>query len=235
MPIVSIVIPAKDEEQTIGRVLDDLFRVISKIKGYNFEVIVVNDGSKDRTETVAKSKKARVITNNGVHGKGKALALGFREAKGDIIIMMDADYSHKAEDIHQFIEKVMDGYGLVVGSRYTGGSDEYNLVRSFGNIFLTSAFKLFFGIKLSDALNGYKAFRKEIAKNHEYYSKDFEIEIELIYYTLKNGYEISEFPSHERERAGGKMKSRAYIHGPKFLFSIIKYGTAYQLGRLLKN
>ena len=232
MVLISIVIPARNEMATIGPVLKAVNNEISKIKKYKFEVIVVDDGSTDNTRDIAEKNNVKVIVNRGIHGKGKALAVGFKEAMGDVIIMLDADYSHRPEDINKFIDKIEEGYGLVVGSRYTGGSDEYNLVRSFGNTFLTGAFKLFFGIRLSDALNGYKAFREEVVKNHRYNSKDFEIEIELIANALKEGYKIGEFPCHERERAGGKMKSRAYIHGPKFLLSIIRYGVVYRFNKL---
>ncbi len=226
--LISIIIPAKDEEETIELVLKDLNKVISKLKNYKFEVIVVDDGSIDKTKDIAQQNKAKVILNRGVHGKGKALVAGFKEANGDIIIMLDADYSHRLKDLPLFISKVNEGYGLVVGSRYTGGSDEYDLIRSFGNIFLTTAFKLIFAIKITDALNGYKAFRKEVIKKYKYKSKDFEIEIELIANALKEDFKIGEIPSHERKRAGGKMKSKAYIHGPKFLWAIIRYGLQYR-------
>ena len=234
MTLVSIVIPARNEEEVIGKVLIDINKEIFKLKKYQFEVIVVDDGSSDKTSNIARKYGAKVILNIGLHGKGKALIKGFREAKGDIIIMLDADYSHRPEDISEFLKKIDEGYGLVIGSRYTGGSDEYNLVRSFGNISLTTAFKIFFGIPLTDALNGYKAFKKSVIKKYSYFSKDFEIEIELIANALKERYTIGEVPSHERERAGGKMKSRAYIHGPKFLFAIIRHGFAYRWNKLFR-
>ncbi|MBN1156901.1 glycosyltransferase family 2 protein [Candidatus Woesearchaeota archaeon] len=230
MQKISIVIPAKDEEKTIGLVLNEVFGQIRSIKNYSFEVIVVDDGCVDRTAKIAKKKGAKVVFNKGVHGKGKALAYGFKQAKGDIIIMMDADYSHKAEELPTFIKKIEEGYGLVVGSRILGGSEEYTPVRSFGNIVLTGIFTLFFGTKMTDALNGYKAFRKKIVRNYEYRSKDFEIEIELIANCLREGLRIAEIPSHERKRAAGRMKSRALIHGPKFLFKIIMDGLSYRFG-----
>ena len=228
--LVSVVIPAKDEEKTIGLVLKDLNKVIYDIRSYAFEVIVVDDGCRDRTAAIARKYKANVVENKGVHGKGKALACGFRHCKGDYIVMLDADYSHMPEDIPRFLQKLESGYGLVVGSRYTGGSDEYTLVRSFGNLVLTTAFVTMFGIHVSDALNGYKAFKREVITGKSLHAKDFEIEIELIHRALKLGYKIGEFPCHERERAGGKVKSIAFVHGPKFLWEIIKRGLRYRLG-----
>lgn len=227
---VSVVIPAKDEEETIGMVLRDLNSEIRKLP-YDFEVIVVDDHSRDGTAKIASSFGAKVVRNKALPGKGNALKTGFRNAKGEIIVMLDADYSHMPEEMHLFLKQLEKGYGLVVGSRYTGGSDEYTLVRSFGNLVLTLAFVTFFGVKLSDALNGYKAFRKEVIGNRQSLkSRDFEIEIELIARCLRKGMKVGEVPSHERTRAGGKMKSKAFIHGPKFLFKIISEGLRYRFG-----
>ena len=136
---ISVVIPARNEEETIGLVLDDLNKVIAGLKEYSFEVIVVDDKSQDATAETAVKNGAKVICNKGRSGKGNALVCGFKEATGEYIVMMDADYSHKSEDIPALIKPLESGAGLVVGSRIYGGSDEYTRVRAFGNIFLTSS------------------------------------------------------------------------------------------------
>ncbi|HLD07276.1 MAG TPA: glycosyltransferase family 2 protein [Candidatus Nanoarchaeia archaeon] len=229
MKLVSIVIPAYNEEETIGMVLDDLFKTLKRMKGYHFETIVVDNNSTDKTAAIAKQKGAAVL-HEQKKGKGNALKAGFAGTRGDMIIMMDADYSHRPEDIPFFLKKIEGGNGLVIGSRITGGSEEYTSIRSFGNIMLTAAFTTLFGISFTDVLNGYKAFRKELIKNYEYHSSDFQIEIELVANALRAGYQIAEIPSHERIRAGGKMKSMALVHGPKFLYRIIKEGIKYRTG-----
>jgi glycosyltransferase involved in cell wall biosynthesis len=224
---VSIVIPARNEEESLGRVLDELFCTITTMPDFAFEVIVVDNDSGDSTAVIGREKGAMVLQESSP-GKGKALAKGFEAASGDIIIMMDADYSHSAIEIPSMLQKIHDGYGLVVGSRSLGGSDEYTPVRRFGNLFLTQCFRSVFGYKLTDALNGFKAFKSDVVKKHRCTSRDFEIEIELIYYALLEGMMVGEVISHERERSGGKMKSSACIHGPKFLAAILKYGTRYR-------
>ena len=228
--LVSVIIPAKDEEASIGNVLKDLNNVIKKTKKYSFEVIVVDDKSRDKTAKIARKYRAKVIRNEGESGKGKAIDLGFRNAKGDYIVMLDADYSHKPEDIPFYLEKLDKGYGLIVGSRHFGGSEEYDIIRYLGNFFLTGAFRAFFGVPLSDALNGFKAFKRNIIENYKYKSKDFEIEIEIIANALREKEKIGEIPSHERARFGGKMKSFAPVHGTKFLLKIISEGTKLRLG-----
>ena len=234
--LVSIVIPARDEEETLPLVLKDLFNVIRNIQNYNFEIIVVNDHSIDKTVEVASSfDGVKIINNTRSTGKGHALITGFEHSKGDYIIMLDADYSHRPEDIPVFLSLLERGYGLVVGSRITGGSEEYVLIRAFGNIVLTMLFWFVTGVFLTDALNGYKAFRREIFTNHKYSSKDFEIEIELLINTLIDGYKIGEIPSHERARAGGEMKSKVFKHGIKFFWKIITKGIEYRLTKFLKR
>lgn len=227
-PLISVVIPARNEEESIARVLDEVFAEIRNIREYCFEVIVIDNNSTDRTNEKAVAKGARVLKENRP-GKGMALARGFEAAKGEIIIMLDADYSHSAGEFRSFLQKIQEGYGFVIGSRQLGRSDEYTLTRRFGNLFLTKCFRILFGYYLSDALNGFKAFRKEVIKKNHCSSKDFEIEIELIYYALKEKMRVGEVESHERERFGGRMKSHALIHGPKFLAAIFKYGIRHRL------
>lgn len=228
--LVSVIMPAKDEEASIGLVLKDLNKIIEKTKEYDFEVIVVDDKSKDETGSIAEIYGAKVIRNEGKSGKGKAMSLGFKHANGDYIVMLDADYSHRPEDIPNHLRKLEEGYGLVIGSRYLGGSEEYNKIRSFGNFVLTAVFSAIFGTKLTDALNGFKALKRNIIDHYEYKSKDFEIEIELIANALRDKEKVGEIPSHECARHGGKMKSFAPLHGTKFLLRILSEGLKMRLG-----
>ena len=220
---ISVVIPAMDEEQTIGAVLSDLGRTIDcKLRDYGVEVLVVDDHSVDKTAIVAEAHGATVVSNQYRPGKGNALRYGFERTTGDVIVMLDADYSHQAEDLPELLKPLENGAGLVIASRILGGSEEYTIVRAFGNLVLTFVFGMFHGRYLSDALNGYKAFRREIFFDHEYTSSDFEIEIELLANAIRSGYKIVEVPSYERMRCGGVPKSKAITHGFKFLFRVIR-------------
>jgi len=205
----------------IGLVLDDVNKTVAQSGDYEFEVIVVDDKSSDRTGEVSQSRGAKVVRNTGPSGKGHALRVGFENCTGDLIIMMDADCSHRAEEIPRFLEAFQDTVGLVIGSRVFGGSEEYTRVRAFGNIFLTAALGMFLGRYLSDALNGFKAFRRDVFDGFRYTSSTFEIEIELIANALRKGYRVVEISSHERARAGGEAKSRVIRHGTRFLLRII--------------
>ena len=217
---VSVVIPAKNEEMNIGRVLDDLNKTTAQLSGNEFEVIVVDDESTDRTGEVSQARGAKVIRNTGPSGKGRALRLGFENATGEILVMMDADYSHRPEELPRFLQAMEEGVGLVIGSRVVGGSEEYTPIRALGNVFLTYAVGLFLGRYLSDALNGFKAFRRDVFDDFNYTSSMFEIEIELIANTLRKGYRVIEVLSHERARAGGEAKSSVIRHGTRFFWRV---------------
>jgi glycosyltransferase involved in cell wall biosynthesis len=208
------------------RVLEDLNATIASLHGHSVEVIVVDDGSTDETATIAESMGARVIRNTGRrHGKGVALRLGFDAATGDLLAMMDADYSHRAEELPRFLDAMRDSsVGLVIGSRVIGGSEEYTHIRALGNVFLSATLGLCTGRYLSDALNGFKLFRRSIYQEFPFRAANFEIEIEIIANTLRSGYRIIEVLSHERARAGGEAKSRVVRHGTRFLVRILYEG-----------
>jgi glycosyltransferase involved in cell wall biosynthesis len=222
---LSVIIPARNEEETLPMVLRDLNAMVPKLEGYSVEIIVVDDRSTDRTAELARGLGARVVANPRASGKGMALRAGFEAAGGEILAMMDADYSHRAEELPLFLQAIaQENVGLVIGSRVTGGSEEYHHIRALGNVFLSGSLGLATGRYLSDALNGYKVFRRDVFTAFQYTSRNFEIEIEIVANALRKGYRILEVSSHERARAGGEMKSRVIRHGTRFLLRIIWEG-----------
>jgi glycosyltransferase involved in cell wall biosynthesis len=221
---ISIVVPAQNEEETLGNVLDDLNQTIEQMPDYEFDLICVDDHSTDATANIARSYGAKVVENKRKPGKGMALRAGFEAAKGDIIVMLDADYSHRAEEMPRMLRAMTDGVGLVIGSRVVGGSEEYTHIRALGNVFLSAILGLCTKRYLSDALNGFKVFRRDVFTDFKYTSKAFEIEIEIIANALRQGYRVVEVSSHERARAGGEMKSSVVRHGTRFLLRILWEG-----------
>ncbi len=222
MTSVSVVVPARNEEETLPRVLSELAEVGPRLPRHQVEVIVVDDHSTDATAAVARSHGAKVIANGLLPGKGCALRVGFAASSGEILVMMDADWSHQATELPELLSALTDGVGLVIGSRTMGGTDEYTPLRAVGNIVFTVAIHLISGCRLTDALNGYKLFRRDVFTDFEYSSRAFEIEIEIIANTLRKGYRIVEVASHERARAGGAVKSRIVRHGTRFLLRVLR-------------
>lgn len=221
---ISVIIPAQNEEETLGDVLDDMNQMIAQMPNYDVELICVDDHSTDATANIARSFGAKVVENKRKRGKGMALRAGFEAATGETLVMLDADYSHRAEELPRMLDALNEGVGLVIGSRVVGGSEEYTHVRALGNVFLSATLGLCTKRYLSDALNGFKVFRRDVFTDFEYTSKAFEIEIEIIANTLRKGYRVVEVSSNERARAGGEMKSRVVRHGTRFLLRIFWEG-----------
>ncbi len=215
-------IPTLNEGATIGAVLDEL-DLLGERSGLRFEVVVVDDGSVDDTASEVAKRGIRLLLNPGRRGKGASVRYGFRQTIGDPIIMMDGDGSHRASDIPGLVEELQrdPSVGLVIGSRIIGGSDEYSRVRALGNIVLTGLFGLLFRRYLSDALNGFKTFRRALVEREELRSRSFGIETELIARALRCGYRIVEVPTHERARQGGRPKSKVVRHGLVLASSIL--------------
>jgi glycosyltransferase involved in cell wall biosynthesis len=228
-PLVSVIIPAKNEAENLPRLLTDLQKVFRQITAYRFELIVVDDHSTDSTSAAAREGGATVIENQRPPGKGNALMSGFEKTTGRFLIMLDADYSHRPEDIPAFLSKLEQGFGLVVGSRSTGGSDEYTFIRTLGNVGLSTIFCFLMGVQVTDVLNGYKAFRREVFTNHRYSSAQFEIEIELMANCIREGLPIGEIACHERARSAGEAKSRVVKHGFRFLWKILQMAFIYRM------
>ncbi|MCW5960579.1 MAG: glycosyltransferase family 2 protein [Pyrinomonadaceae bacterium] len=224
MKNVSIIIPAQNEEETLGLVLEDLNKVIDEMPNYRFEVICVDDHSTDGTANIARSYGAKVVENLRKPGKGTALRTGFEASQYETLVMLDADYSHRAEELPRMLNALTDGVGLVIGSRVVGGSEEYTHVRALGNVFLSATLGVCTRRYLSDALNGFKVFRREVFTGFKYTSNAFEIEIEIIANALRGGFRVVEVSSSERARAGGEMKSSVVKHGTRFLLRIFWEG-----------
>jgi CDP-paratose 2-epimerase len=218
---VTIVIPARNEEACLPFVLDEV-NLMMMSSPYRFEVIIVNDRSTDRTCEIARQYPfVNLIDNQFRLGKGGALRTGFDVAKGKYIAMMDADFSHDAFDLPRLVDAARRTKGLVIANRSTGGSEEYTRVRAFGNVVLSWFFGFIHERYLSDALNGFKVFSRDIYSEFEYTSNAFEIEIELLVNALRLKRQIIEVPSRERARLGGEMKSSVIRHGPRFFWRIL--------------
>lgn len=217
---VSVIIPARNEESSLPPVLRSVLRV-REATNERWEIIVVDDNSRDRTAEVARILDVSVIANRLPRGKGSALRTGFEASRGSYLVMMDADGSHRADDIPVLLEAARRERAMVIGSRIYGGSQEYTRVRAFGNVILTWWFGFLHGRYLSDALNGFKVFPREIFDNFKYSATGFEIEIELLVKALKLGRPIVEVPSNELARSGGKSKSRVIIDGLRFFIRTV--------------
>ncbi len=219
MPEISIIIPTLNEEKNLRKLLPDIRRIL---RGEDYEIIVVDGGSSDRTAEVAREFGCKVVRESV--GKGNALAIGFSKAKGKIIVMMDADLSHSPHELRILIESIRAGYDAAFGSRFLlgGGTDDMTFIRYLGNKFFIFLVNLIWGAKYTDLCYGYRAFKRSALKKMELREKGFGIETEMSIEAAKKGLRVIEIPSFEKKRESGEGKLRTFRDGWAILRTIMR-------------
>jgi glycosyltransferase involved in cell wall biosynthesis len=192
---VSVVIPAFNEEQTVGWVVRRTCQVLEE-SGISFEVIVVDDGSDDYTALVCEKHGARVIKNGHRTGKGTALRTGFHSCRGDVIVTLDADGSHKPEEIPRLMAPIFnDGFDFTLGLRAFDLRGPLRVRLShLGNLVFSFLISLFFGERVFDSQCGFRAFKSDVIREMNISSRRFEIESEMLINLLKKEYRFVEVP-----------------------------------------
>ena len=219
---VSVVIPTLNEEENIGTVLKGTADFLKKRK-YDYEMIIVDGYSDDKTVKIAKKHDAEVIFE--YKGKGSALKKGMRHAKGDIIITMDADCSHAPREMGLLIEGIEAGFDVCMGSRFIqgGGTEDMPFHRRLGNKFFVGLVNRLWKTKYSDLCYGYRSFSKSGAKRLKNIESDgFGVEAEIAIKAAKNKLRILEVPSFEKARNSGAGKLRTFRDGWVILKTILK-------------
>lgn len=233
-PILSVIIPAYNEEKTIQVVLKAV-AAVKLIGGFEKEIIVVNDCSKDNTEARVlefKNQNPAVSISYYKHevnqGKGAALHTGIRQAKGDYIIVQDADLEYDPQEFNILLQPIVDGYADVVfGSRFMGGKAHRILFfwHSIGNKILTFLSNMFSNLNLTDMETCYKLFRADMIKGLDLKEKRFGFEPEV---TTK----IARIPNIRIYEVGVSYYGRTYAEGKKInwkdgfraIYCILRYG-----------
>lgn len=200
---VSVVMPCLNEQEAVGicvrkakKALDDL--------GIQGEIIVVDNGSNDNSIDIAQKEGAKVIIEPE-KGYGSAYLRGFKEAKGEIIIMGDADNTYDFSQIPRFILALKEGFDFVIGSRFKGKIKKGAMPwpnRYLGNPFLTFLLSLFFKSQLSDVYSGMRAFKKEAYAKMNLISTGMEFALEMIVSALRLRLKIKEIPISYSIRKG---------------------------------
>lgn len=216
----SVVLPAKNEAGAIGE-------TIKKIQQLNMidEIIVVNDGSTDTTQLVAESAGAKVITHPYSKGNGAAIKTGARNASGEIIVFMDADGQHNPNDIPKLLEKINEGYDLVVGARQKGS--QASVGRGIANKLYNNLATYMSDHKVEDLTSGFRAVRAEKFKEFIYLLPNgFSYPTTSTMAFFRAGYSVTYVPIHAVKRVG-----KSHIHPVKdsvrFFLIIFKIATLY--------
>ena len=216
---ISVILPAYNEEITIGSMVH-----LSRL--YADKVIVVDDGSSDRTAEIARKAGAEVIVHKVNKGKGRALKTGFETAVflgADIIVTMDSDGQHNPAEIPKLVAPIIEGKAeMVNGSRYLNHTDKNTpLYRRIGQIVLDKFTNINSGLKITDSQSGFRAFAASTIENFRFNAQGMAIESEMLTDAGKAGFRIKEVGIGVRYDVDGSTKKPVY-HGLEVLLAILK-------------
>ncbi|MFX1412267.1 MAG: dolichyl-phosphate beta-glucosyltransferase [Promethearchaeota archaeon] len=222
--VISILIPAYNEEKRISYFLKNLIS-FSRLNLKNFEIVIINDGSNDKTEKIVQNLQKvqsdlKLISYRKNMGKGYAIQQGVLKARGKFILFMDADGSTPPSEIQNLLKSFQKyNSDIIVGSRIQKSS-KVTIPQPFSRRLLSKIFNVYsnllFRIKINDLLCGFKGFKKEVAIDLFKSLKSFrwEFDVELLYKARKHKYIIHELPIEWKHEEGSKIK----VLDPLFIF-----------------
>ena len=205
MSRIAVVVPAKDEGDTIGALLDGISEI--SVPGHDLYPIVVDDGSTDATAAIAGGRGAEVVVHPENRGLGAAVRTGLRAAVASgavAVAYLDADLEYSPGDIPRLVEPVLSGRAdYVLGSRFRGGVRGMRLYRRVGNYAFTALLVLLAGENITDGQTGMRAFSREAADRAEIVH-DYNYAQVLTLDLLRKGFRLEEVPIRYRVREYGE-------------------------------
>ncbi len=203
---IVVTIPAYNEADTLGKVIKNIDSVLKKTK-HDHSILVVDDGSSDKTVQVAKEAGAKVYSHPRNYGLAETFRTELQRAlkeNADVIVHIDADGQYLAEDIPKLLKEIENGYDLVLGSRFKGTIESMPIVKRLGNRAFSRVISRITHMKISDAQTGFRAFTKEVAQEIDIISNHTYTQEQIIR-AIKHKFRIIEVPVYFAKR---KDKSR---------------------------
>jgi dolichol-phosphate mannosyltransferase len=225
LTLFSVVIPARDEEESLPSTLADIFRVFSAEK-IPHEIVVVDDGSKDRTWAVIQQLKAEIPTlaparNPGPHGFGRAVVHGLGKSRGDAVVIMMADASDSPADAVKYWRLLNEGHDCAFGSRFIPGAEviDYPRMKLLVNRLANFLVRVGFAIPLNDTTNAFKAYRRSVIEGcRPFLAPHFNLTVELPLKAIVRGYTFAITPISWRNRRHGVAKLKIKEMGSRYFF-----------------
>jgi len=222
--VLSVLIPAFNEERTIGTVISAVSAVDLKL-----EIILVDDGSQDATwdlmERSANGDSIRAFRHSVNQGKGGAVRTALEHARGQIILIQDADLEQNPQEYPKLIQPILDGTASVVyGTRaFAEHEDYHSWWFTLGNSFVTMATNLLYGCKITDMETGFKVMPRSIASSLDLQARGFELEPEITAKILRLGYRVHEVPVSYRARTRAEGKKITARDGFRAILTLAKF------------
>ena len=213
---LTLIIPAKDESESLPKVLEE-------IRDFECEKIIILEESDLKTIKVAKNFNCKIVYQSS-KGYGNALIEGMNNVKTEYLCIFNADGSFDPKYLNRMLELCKNDLDFVFASRYLdeGGSDDDTLLTKVGNFIFSTIGNIFFSLKLSDILYTFLLGKTESFKKLELKSKDFCLCVEMPFKAKRHKMSFIDVPSYERKRIAGKKKVNEFRDGLKILLYMIK-------------
>lgn len=225
--LLSIVLPARDEEGCIAATVEHLHLELS-LSQVPHEIVVVDDGSSDATWSILQTIKARMpeltpVQNLGSHGFGRAIICGIDSSAGDAVVIMMADESDDCRDVVRYWKMLNEGWDCVFGSRFMkgGGVIDYPWLKLRVNRLANFFIRMLFRITLNDTTNAFKAYRKSTLDGcRPFLAPHFNLTVELPLKAIVRGHTWTTMPITWRNRRSGVAKLKMREMGSRYFFIV---------------
>ncbi len=224
--LLSVIIPARDEEESLPPTIEDIVTTFTA-EGIPHEIVVVDDGSKDRTWSVLQALREKypslAPTQNasGAHGFGRAIIWGLDHSRGDAVVIMMADASDSPSDAVKYWRLLNAGHDCAFGSRFVEGGEviDYPRVKLFVNRVANFLVRVGFNIPLNDTTNAFKAYRRSVIDGcRPFLAPHFNLTVEIPLKAIVRGYSFAITPISWRNRKFGVAKLKIKEMGSRYFF-----------------
>lgn len=217
---LSVILPARDEARSLEALLPRIRAVVA-----DAEILVVDDGSRDDTVALCKRLGVRVVSHPVARGNGAAVKTGARHARGEVLVLLDADGQHRPEDIPGLLEAIASGYDMAVGARER--SSQAGVHRALANAFYNRFASWMAGQRVLDLTSGFRAVRARLFRRFLYLLPNgFSYPTTITMSFFRAGHTVAYVPI-QTDRRIGRSHVRLMRDGARFLIIIFKVGTLY--------